>query len=132
MPWYRIPFNMAERGRRAALEVEPSKLTEALLELVKCATAGDGILAAGGMVHMNFGRRENGKAPRPCCVCGWISERECDWIIRPGPIEDATCDAALCAYCTFEPAPGKDICPKHVGPLKAWLAGRTNTVDGAG
>jgi hypothetical protein len=83
---------------------------------------------AGDSFHLNLGRARNLKAPRPCCCCGWISERECDWIIAP----DQTCDLPLCSNCTFSPAPEKDICPKHVGPLKAWLAGRTNAVDGVG
>jgi len=113
MPWYRIPCFLTGRTGEAG----------ALAEL---ASSGGGL--PGGVVHINFGRAKNKRAPLPCCCCGWISTRECDWSIAPG----RTCDNPLCDHCTTSPAPGKDICPAHVGPLKAWFAGRTNTVDGAG
>ena len=137
MPWYPIPFNINERVRRAITSTRSrTKIDEALLELLKCA-AEDWVLLpvfAGERVHINFGR-DNRKAARPCVVCGWFSERECDWIVNDALLihgKPKTCDAPMCAYCTFSPAPEKDICPAHVGPLKAWLAGRTNSTDGAG
>lgn len=56
-----------------------------------------------------------------------------DFCLCCGRLADGrTCDAPLCPECSTEPAPGKDICPAHVGALKAWLAGRTNSVDGLG
>lgn len=118
MPWYRIPFHLNERASGDA----------ALAELASAGALAD------GLVCLNFGRARNKKAPPPCVCCGWISERECDWVVNPSIVTHGkrTCDAPLCDHCTTSPAPEKDICPKHVGLLKAWLAGRTNTVDGVG
>lgn len=80
------------------------------------------------MTIMQPGRAGNSRAPLPCICCGWISTRECDWRLDSGK----TCDAPLCDCCTTSPAPDKDICPAHVGPMKAWMAGRTNSTEGAG
>ncbi len=82
----------------------------------------------GGVVHLHLGSRGNRNAPRPCAVCGWISERLCDWKMPNG----RDCDRPLCAWCTMSPAPRKDLCPEHAQHYKAWLAGRTNSTDGAG
>lgn len=135
MPWYRVPFDLNQRARHAAESVKGTKFNEAMLELVKCAAEDQAPLLAGTYIHMNFGSRGNKTAPRPCSVCGWVSERECDWVVNHSILihgKPKTCDAPLCRCCTFSPAPEKDICPKHVGPLKAWLAGRSNSVDGEG
>ena len=85
---------------------------------------------AGGAFHVKADRRL--VTPR-CSVCGYVSSRQCDWRLRLGVQgEPVTCDRWLCSFCTVEPAPGKDLCPEHVGAWKARLAARTNSVDGAG
>jgi len=56
-----------------------------------------------------------------CSVCGEINaDRQCDWKLpdlfmqcADGRAVPATCDAYLCGYCTYQPAPGKDLCPEH-------------------
>lgn len=68
------------------------------------------------------------KLPSPCSVCGYIGGRLCDWKVPGG----GDCDRSLCEHCSTQPALGKDLCPDHALRLKAWLAGRTNSVDGAG
>lgn len=67
-------------------------------------------------------------APLACSVCGYLGGRLCDWRL-PGGKE---CSRSICQYCTTEPAKGKDLCPPHALAYKGWLAGRTNSVDGAG
>lgn len=67
-------------------------------------------LPGGGTVHLHFGSKGNRNAPKPCCACGCISSRLCDWK------RDAfhTCDAPLCERCTWSPVDDKDLCPRHV------------------
>lgn len=126
MPWYRMPFNLHERARAAAATLGRSDPQRLVMELARDGSPTQAPVFGGELMHINFGRQRS--VPRPCCACGWISERLCDWKLPSG----RDCDAPLCEYCTTSPAKGKDICPVHVGPLKAWLAGRTNTTDGAG
>ncbi len=130
MPWYRVPFDFYERAR-AELGAKPPTHVRDVLQYLASANCEDGIsqpLFAGTLIHFNFGHRGNKTAPRPCAVCGWISERLCDWKLPGGN----DCDRPLCSACTTSPAPGKDLCPEHVQLYKAWLAGRTNSCDGAG
>lgn len=58
-------------------------------------------------------RRERPKK----CGCGRTSTALCDW-----KVEGGTCDARLCYRCTYQPAPGKDLCPTHASEWKARLA----------
>ena len=46
--------------------------------------------------------------------CGQPAVRLCDWKLA----YKKTCDAPLCATCTYEPADGKDLCPRH---RQKWL-----------
>lgn len=59
--------------------------------------------------------------PKRRCGCGKPATRECDWIVGQktftGPAR--TCDAPLCASCTHEPAPEKDLCPVHAEQWRA-------------
>lgn len=85
-----------------------------------------------GAFHIKVPKRN---ATPPCGVCGYIGERQCDRILGHGILRHGkppTCDRWLCKYCTYEPAPGKDLCPQCVLLFKAWLAMRTNSTDGAG
>lgn len=86
-------------------------------------------LRDGTDVHIHFGTHGN-RLPgnQPCAFCRYFSGRLCDYRLPNGH----TCSLPLCELCAFEPAPGKDVCPLHAGSVKAWLAGRTNSVDGAG
>ena len=127
MPWYRVPFDLHERAARY-VDDPTAGLTpaqKAVLDVVKTSEQMPPLFA-GNVVHLNFGRR--GRAPRACAVCGWISERLCDWKMPDG----RDCDRPLCSSCTTSPATDKDLCPEHVQRFKAWLAGRTNSVDGTG
>jgi Protein of unknown function (DUF1018) len=45
------------------------------------------------------------------CNCGNVATRDCDWKVKGK--RSGTCDAALCARCTFVPAADKDLCPRH-------------------
>jgi hypothetical protein len=86
----------------------------------------------GAMVHIKVSRRRGGLLGA-CRVCGYIAERLCDW--KKGPHasgESPTCDLQLCRYCTTSPAKKKNLCPQHALQYRAWLAGRTNSTDGAG
>lgn len=133
MPWYRVPFNLYERARREAEASKPASGAQELArELALAYDPAEIPALAGTMMRMHFGSRGNRNAPRPCSVCGWISERLCDWIMTPGPLQDVTCDRPLCAWCTSSPAPGKDLCPQHELAYRAWCAGRTNSTDGVG
>lgn len=60
----------------------------------------------------------SGGRARRCCQCGREGSRLCDWKKGGG----ASCDASICAECTHEPAPGKDLCPKHAAE---WLGRRS-------
>jgi len=75
-------------------------------------------LPGGGTVHLNFGRKGNKNAPAPCCKCGCISSRLCDWKLDIGGPE---CDAPICESCTWSPAPDKDLCPRHVQVYRGML-----------
>jgi hypothetical protein len=81
-----------------------------------------------GIFHINFCRGGKRNAPLACSVCFYIGGRLCDWKLLSGK----DCDRSLCEYCTTSPAPEKDLCPEHALAYKAWLAGRTNSVDGKG
>lgn len=92
----------------------------------------------GGVVmHMKL-PRGNGELGA-CRVCGFFAERLCDWIEvhlyrytgDPWP-DRALCSRPLCRYCTSSPAKDKDLCPEHDLMYRAWLAGRTNSTEGAG
>lgn len=85
-------------------------------------------MPSGNAIHLDFARRGNASAPRPCSVCGWISTRLCDWKLSGG----GECSAPLCPAHAETPAPAKDLCPRHTLAYKGWLAGRTNSTDGAG
>lgn len=73
--------------------------------------------------------RVNGfSKPEPKCACGKLRTRECDWRLqrfvgpRGGKLTKprlVTCDEPMCDDCTYEPAPGKDLCPTHKAK---WLA----------
>jgi hypothetical protein len=47
------------------------------------------------------------------CRCGWPATRQCDWTAEASG--EMRCDAAICARCTLEVAPDRDLCPKHAG-----------------
>lgn len=48
----------------------------------------------------------------PRCKCGGsVATLLCDFVL-PGK-GGRTCDAKLCARCTFSPAPEFDLCPEH-------------------
>src|SRR3954469_4147829 len=86
-----------------------------------------------GIFHIKVPRRN---ATPACGVCGYISERQCDWLMPergPGPDGGgARCDRWLCRYCAT-PYPGdRDLCPAHERAYRTWLATRTNTTDGPG
>jgi hypothetical protein len=65
------------------------------------------------------------KKPKPCkCGSGLEVSRACDWkrrrVHKDGhELKPKTCDAPLCEQCTYEPAPGKDLCRTH---RDLWLA----------
>ena len=127
MPWYRLRWDHFARVREQAEAARPrTALDRALLELSDRYTCQP--VMAGTLIHVHYGYRGNQTAPRPCAVCGWISERLCDWKLSGG----RDCDRPLCAACATSPAPDKDLCPQHARLYKAWCAGRTNSVDGAG
>lgn len=56
------------------------------------------------------------------CPCGHLATLECDWKV-PGR-RSGTCDAPLCERCTTRPAPGKDLCARHVEAFAEWKASR--------
>ena len=56
------------------------------------------------------------------CPCGRRATRLCDWKVSGK--KSGTCDAPLCANCSTEPAPDKDLCPAHARDWKAWKAKR--------
>lgn len=60
---------------------------------------------------------------KPVCRCGYTATRLCDWKLGGG----RTCDKPMCPKCTHEPAPGKDLCPKHANQWKARQANRETT-----
>lgn len=128
MPWYRIRTDVEEIAAIATAKV--TGLTQA--QKAALDTIASGVHTPPALtdtwVHFHLGSRGNRTAARPCAICGWISERLCDFKLGGG----RTCDRPLCRHCTTTPAANKDLCPAHVGPWKAWLAGRTNSVDGDG
>ena len=135
MPRYRVPFDLYERQQRAAAKVtHRTKAQELVLELLRAGRAAELPLFAGTWIYMNFGSRGNRSATPPCCVCGWISGRQCDYRLEQAhpSVAAPTCNRWLCDVCTTSPAPDKDLFPQHVQRYKAWLAGRTNSTDGAG
>ena len=83
-------------------------------------------LRDGCTVHVKLGKNPSG--PWPCSVCHFFAYRLCDWKLEGGK----TCSAPLCTQHSFQPIDGKDLCPRHAGLAKGWLAGRTNSVDGPG
>ena len=87
---------------------------------------------SGGWFHLRMDKR---RVTPPCSVCGYIGMRQCDRILNHDVLihgEPRRCDRWLCVHCTYEPEPGKDLCPACVLLFKAWLAGRTNSTDGGG
>jgi hypothetical protein len=87
---------------------------------------------AGGTWHLKGDKRHT---TPPCSVCRYIGSRRCDRIVNHDILrhgEPKRCDRWLCSYCTFEPEPGKDLCPRCVQLYKGWLAARTNSTDGEG
>lgn len=52
-----------------------------------------------------------GGGPRKKCGCGHRATLECDWKVKTR--KSGTCDALLCARCTYSPAADKDLCPEH-------------------
>lgn len=135
MPRYRLPTDFRQRMAAAAAHLQARTPAEkVVLELVRAGMHAPPA-ASDGMVFLNFGSRGNRKAAAPCSVCGWMSERQCDRIIDRTVLihgEPKRCDRWLCAWCTYEPEPGKDLCPGCVQLFKAWLAARTNSTDGDG
>lgn len=57
---------------------------------------------------------------RPCIKCRKApATRLCDWKLGK-EAGRATCDRPLCEACTFHPAPGKDLCPRHKTEFDKW------------
>jgi hypothetical protein len=56
------------------------------------------------------------------CPCKRRADLACDWKVPTRA--SGTCDKPLCSRCTFSPAPGKDLCPKHRTAFEAWKATR--------
>ncbi|MDB5687756.1 MAG: hypothetical protein JWR77_2345 [Rhizorhabdus sp.] len=54
------------------------------------------------------------------CKCGRRATMLCDWKVPER--KSGTCDAPLCQRCATSPAPGKDLCVKHVAALEQWKA----------
>ena len=54
------------------------------------------------------------------CKCGHRATLLCDW--KAPERKSGTCDAPLCARCTFSPAPVKDLCPAHHQAFNEWKA----------
>lgn len=87
---------------------------------------------AGTLFHMRIDRRN---VTPPSDVCGYIATRQCDRIVDHSVFkhgEPLRCDRWICRFCAFRPEPNKDLCPQCVLLFKAWLAARTNSIDGAG
>lgn len=49
-----------------------------------------------------------------CVVCKAPAPRLCDWNVGNGK----TCDAPICAEHSYQPAPDKDLCPRHAEQWK--------------
>lgn len=62
--------------------------------------------------------------PTARCKCGSKATALCDWKVPTK--KSGTCDAKLCAKCSYEPAPDKDLCAKHA---KEWLVKPPNPKD---
>jgi hypothetical protein len=60
-----------------------------------------------------------------CIGCGAPADRLCDWKMG----RDRTCDRPVCAKCSHQPAPDKDLCPAHAS---AWAAHPKNTQRSGG
>lgn len=54
---------------------------------------------------------------QPRCACGKAGVRRCDWKMTRR--KSGTCDKPLCATCSTQPAPDKDLCPEHAAEWKA-------------
>lgn len=61
---------------------------------------------------------------RICCNCHRIGTQLCDWKTGGTVQEPRTCDKPVCPGCTFSPAEGKDLCPKHRKAFEEWQARR--------
>lgn len=60
---------------------------------------------------------------RVCVGCGCKTvDRLCDWKVPTKA--SGTCDAALCARCSHQPANDKDLCPTHAAEWRARQAVR--------
>jgi hypothetical protein len=68
------------------------------------------------------------KVRRQRCACGAPADRLCDWKTPSG--QTPTCDAPLCAACSTQPEPEKDLCPDHARQWRAWQT-RQQTRQGA-
>lgn len=60
--------------------------------------------------------------PTKRCSCGGKATLECDWKVK-GKMS-GTCDKGLCPRCTYVPAPGKDLCPKHAASWQLRLVAK--------
>lgn len=89
-------------------EVLGDQLVAGLMPCVRTSLAGGGF----AIVCFSHGAR-------PRCACGARAPFECDWKIEVG-----TCDVAICATCSTQPAAGKDLCPAHAEAWDAWNAAR--------
>ena len=58
-----------------------------------------------------------GRRKARCSECGKTANLLCDWKVKTR--RSGTCDAPICADCTHNPAPDKDLCPTH---RDEWLA----------
>lgn len=81
----------------------------------------------GGTVHINFGRKGNLTAPKPCrgkrpdgTICGQISGYQCDWKMGEGK----TCDQWICSDHAREVGDNKHLCPDHQEAYDEWLAAK--------
>jgi len=57
-----------------------------------------------------------GRRPKPCVHCRQPSSRLCDFPVERNG-KAGTCDAALCARCTWAISGDRDLCRAHV---KEW------------
>ena len=63
---------------------------------------------------------------RKCSGCGRMTaDRQCDWKVSTH--KSGTCDKWVCASCTVNPGPDKDICPEHAPALRDWQARRNSS-----
>lgn len=94
-----------------------------------CVMACQTVTLANGALAIVCGPRQ----PRERCRCGRAATLLCDWRLSPddrvAAKKSITCDAPLCPKCTTSPAPGKDLCARHVSAFEAWKANRRPTIS---